>query len=92
MEQLATLSRHNKEGTTTPNRQLPPPGETRTHTHGEATTIGAAAKDRDDQKYRKYNRAGSAVYRMVPLSHESYGRLGQPAFQSLNKLAILACC
>ena len=27
---------------------------------------------------------------MVPLSHESYGRLGQPASQLLNELAILA--
>ena len=45
---------------------------------------------RDDQKYRNYNRAGSDVYRMVPLSHESYGRMGQPANQVLNELAILA--
>ena len=55
-----------------------------------AATSGAAAKVRDDQKCRRYNRAGSAVYRMVPLSHESYGRMGQPASQLLNELAILA--
>ena len=55
-----------------------------------AATSGAAAKVQDDQKYRKYNRAGSAVYSMVPLSHESYGRMGQPASQLLNELAILA--
>ena len=55
-----------------------------------AATSGAAAKVQDDQKYRKYNRAGSAVYSMVPLSHESYGRMGQPASQLLNELAIWA--
>ena len=55
-----------------------------------ATTEAAAAKARNDQKYRNYSRAGSFVYRMVPLSHESYGRLGQPASQLLNKLAVLA--
>jgi len=61
-----------------------------TYVSAAATTAGAAAKDRDDKKHQKYNRAGSAVYRMVPLSHESYGRLGQPASQLLNELAILA--
>ena len=61
-----------------------------TYVSAAATTAGAAAKDRDDKKHQKYNRAGSAVYRMVPLSHESYGRLGQPAIQLLNELAILA--
>ena len=29
---------------------------------------------------------------MVPLSQEPYGRLGQPASQLLNQLAILASC
>ena len=35
-------------------------------------------------------RTWSAVHRMVPLLHESYGRMGQPARQLLNGLAILA--
>ena len=55
-----------------------------------AATSGAAAKIRDDQKDREYNREGSGVYRMVPMSHESYGRMGQPASQLLNEIAILA--
>ena len=43
-----------------------------------------------NQKYRKYNLAGSVVDSMVPLSHESYGRLVQAASQLLNELGILA--
>ena len=61
-----------------------------TYVQAAATTAGAAAKVRDDQKYRKYYPAGSAVYRMVPRSYESYVHLGQPASQLLNELAILA--
>jgi hypothetical protein len=61
-----------------------------TYVRAAASTAGSAAKTRDAQKYAKYNRAGSAVYRMVPLSHESYGRLGQPASKFLNELANLA--
>ena len=61
-----------------------------TYVPAAAATADAAAKVRDDQKYRNYNRAGSAVYRMVPLSHESYGRLVQAASQLLNELGILA--
>ena len=56
-----------------------------THVHTAAATAGAAAKVCDDQQYRKYSRAGSAVYRTVPLSHMSYGCLGQPASQHLNE-------
>ena len=51
-----------------------------------AATAGAVAKVRDHQKYRKYNHAASAVYRMVPLLHESYGRLGRPSAERVSHL------
>ena len=55
-----------------------------------AATVGSAAKLWDDEKHAKYNRSGSAVYTLAPFSHESYGRLGQPASRFLNELANLA--
>lgn len=61
-----------------------------TYVRRAAGEAGAAAEIRDKQKYEKYNRAGSAVYRVVPLSHESYGRMGQPASRLLNELANIA--
>lgn len=56
-----------------------------------AVVAGSAAQVRDAQKYAKYNSAGSAVYRFVPLSHESFGRMGAPASRLLNELANCAC-
>ena len=44
----------------------------------------AAAKLRDDQKYAQYSRSGSTVYTLVPLPHESYGRLGHRWAIALN--------
>ena len=61
-----------------------------TYVRAAAAAAGSAAKLRDDQKYAKYSRSGSAVYTLVPLSHESYSRLGQPASRFLNELANLA--
>jgi hypothetical protein len=61
-----------------------------TYVRAAATTAGSAAKARDAQKFAHYRRAGSAVYRMVPLTQESYGRMGQPASKFLNELAELA--
>ena len=61
-----------------------------TYVRAAANTAGSAASTRDKQKYAHYRSAGSAVYRMVPLSHESYERLGQPASQLLNECANLA--
>ena len=43
-----------------------------------------------ERLYAKYSRSGSAVYTLVPLSHEPYGRLGQPASRFLNEQANLA--
>jgi hypothetical protein len=61
-----------------------------TYVHAAATTAGSAAKTRDAQKYAHDSAAGSNVYQFVPLSHESYGRLGQPAHRFLNELANIA--
>lgn len=61
-----------------------------TYVRAASSSAGSAARTRDAQKFAHYSRAGSAVYRMVPLSHESYGRLGQPASKLLNELANLA--
>lgn len=55
-----------------------------------AATAGAAAQVRDGQKYQLYQATGSSVYRFVPLTHESYGRMGLPAHRFLNELAELA--
>jgi hypothetical protein len=61
-----------------------------TYVKTDAVAAGAAAKARDAQKFAHYRRAGSTVYHMVPLTHESYGRMGQPASKFLNELANLA--
>ena len=60
-----------------------------TYVWAAATAGVSAAKLWDDQKYAEYSRYGSAVYTLVPLSHESYGCLGQAASRSLNELANL---
>ena len=39
-----------------------------TYVCAAAATASSAGKLRDDQKYIKYNRSGSAVYTLVPLS------------------------
>ena len=66
-----------------------PPGAD-TYVRAAVATTGSATKLRDDQKYAKNIRSGSAVYTLVPLSHESYGCLGQPASKFLNELTNLA--
>jgi hypothetical protein len=55
-----------------------------------AATAGSAAKARDAAKYAHYNTTGSALYRFVPLSHESNGHMGLPAHRLLNELANVA--
>ena len=60
-----------------------------TYVRAAAATAGSATKLRDDQKHAKYNRSGSDVYMLESLSHESYGRLGQPASRLLNELGNL---
>ena len=52
------------------------------------TGVSAAAKDA--LKRDKYGRTGTGACRFVPLSHETYGRAGPPAFALLHELAEFA--
>ena len=61
-----------------------------TYVTAAAQQDGAAAARRDQDKRTKYNRIDSSGYTFYPLSTESYGRLGAPAMQLLNKLADIA--
>jgi hypothetical protein len=51
-----------------------------------ATTVGAAASHRDQQKRTAYARVEPNGYGFVPFSVESYGRLGHPAMKLLHDL------
>jgi hypothetical protein len=60
----------------------------RTYVRAAAATAGSAAAVRDQQKRARYDRGGdTGGYAFVPLSVESYGRMGVPAMQLLNTLA-----
>lgn len=52
--------------------------------------VGAAAADRDTKKRDRYMSGAPDAYAFVPLSTESYGRLGQPAMDLLNDFAEIA--
>ena len=56
-----------------------------------AQQAGAAAAKRDQDKRALYATSDPHGYHFVPFSVESYGRLGQPALQFLNKVAAVAC-
>ena len=51
---------------------------------------GMSAKAKDALKRDKYGRTGTGACRFVPLSHETYGRAGLPAFALLRELAEFA--
>ena len=51
---------------------------------------GASAEAKDAVKRDKYSRTGTGACRFVPLSHETYGRAGPPAFALLHELAEFA--
>jgi hypothetical protein len=53
----------------------------------EATTAGAAAAWRDQQKQATYARVEPNGFPFVPFSMESYGNLGQPAMKLLHALS-----
>ena len=55
-----------------------------------AREAGTSARLRDQQKRDKYGRSGTGACRFVPLSHETFGRAGQPAFALLNEIAEFA--
>ena len=49
-----------------------------------------AAETRDVQKRNAYRLHDPDAYSFVPLSHETYGRLGQPAIDHMNRVATVA--
>ena len=51
---------------------------------------GVSAEAKDTLKRDRYGRTGTGACRFVPLSHESYGRAGPPAFELLHELAEFA--
>jgi hypothetical protein len=51
-----------------------------------AKTAGAAASARDQQMRRAFARVEPNGYDFVPLSVESFGRLGQPAMKILHNV------
>ena len=51
---------------------------------------GESAESKDALKRDKYGRTGTGACRFVPLSHETYGRAGRPAFALLYELAEFA--
>ena len=55
-----------------------------------ATKEGSAAKARDDKKTKRYKRSDGAGYAFVPLTSETFGRLGTPAMDLINELATAA--
>jgi hypothetical protein len=59
----------------------------RTYVRAAAATAGSAAALRDRDKKARYERGDTGGYAFVPLSVESYGRMGVPAMQLLNTLA-----
>lgn len=58
----------------------------RTYVAAASRKEGSAAALRDQQKLDKYETADPHGYAFVPLSIETYGRLGKPAMQLLNTL------
>ena len=65
-----------------------------TYVHAAACTDGAAAQRRDEEKRHHYRTALPATVssrvKVVPLSHEVFGRFGTPASQHLNLLGNIA--
>jgi hypothetical protein len=59
----------------------------KSYVHRAAATPGTPAAARDDEKRRKYARAGTSSYRLVPLTRETYGRMGRPAYEFLVSMA-----
>ena len=62
-----------------------------TYARGAAAAAGSAAALRDRQKRTRYQQAFPGGYAFMPLSMESYGRMGKPAMELLNTLATQAC-
>ena len=48
------------------------------------------AKGKDSLKRDKYSQTGTGACRLVPLSHETFGRAGPAAFALLNEIAEFA--
>ena len=55
-----------------------------------ARDTSATAKEEDSLKRDEYSRTGTGACRIVPLSHETFGRAGPSAFALLNEIAEFA--
>jgi len=62
----------------------------RTYMRAAAAATGSAAAVRDRQKTARCDREDMGGYAFVPLSVESYERMGEPAMQLLNTLSATA--
>ena len=58
-----------------------------TYVNAAARAEGSAAAVRDHAKRAQYENSDPLGYAFVPLSTETFGRLGKPAMALLNKLA-----
>jgi len=47
---------------------------------------------KDSLKRDKYSRIGTGAFQFVPLSHETFGRVGPAAFALLNEIAEFVAC
>jgi hypothetical protein len=60
------------------------------HALAAAAQDGATARAVERRKRAHYQRLGSANYHLVPLVHESYGRMGEAATELLSRLGASA--
>ena len=58
-----------------------------TYVRAAANAAGSAAAVRDQAKRARYETDDPHGYAFIPLSMETYGRMGKPAMELLNKLA-----
>jgi hypothetical protein len=60
------------------------------HALAASTQDGATARNVEQQKRAHYQRLGSGNYHLIPLVHESYGRMGEAATEQLSRLGTSA--
>ena len=61
-----------------------------TYVRSAAAADGSAAATRDQMRRNRYQVADPDGYAFVPMSFETYGRMGKPAMQLLNTLVDVA--
>jgi hypothetical protein len=60
------------------------------HALAASTQDGATARNVEQRKRAHYQRLGSGNYHLIPLVHESYGRMGEAATELLSRLGASA--